>query len=242
MRNYCVYKHTFPNGKIYIGITCMEPKKRWAGGSGYNKQPKMANAIRHYGWRNVRHEILFDNLSKEEAEAKEIALIAELDSIRRGYNVEHGGNTAGTHSEETRKKISDGNKGKNAGRHITEEQRKQRSEAATGSKNHFYGHRHTDEFKAAHSSFMKGNSYASGSHHTDEFKAWKSAQMREKYKDGGNPRCREVERINQDGTSTLYASMRIAASENGLKPSTMSIHINAGKPLGGFYWRYTDGQ
>lgn len=29
---YSVYKHTFPNGKVYIGMTGQEPEKRWANG------------------------------------------------------------------------------------------------------------------------------------------------------------------------------------------------------------------
>lgn len=29
MMNYSVYKHTAPNGKIYIGITSMKPENRW---------------------------------------------------------------------------------------------------------------------------------------------------------------------------------------------------------------------
>lgn len=242
MPNYCIYKHTFPNGKVYIGITCMDPKKRWSGGSGYNKQPKMANAIRYYGWRNIKHEILFDGLTREEAEVKEIELIAEYDAIQRGYNAEHGGNTTGTHSEETKKKISAGNKGKNTGRKRTEEERQRISASSSGSKNHFYGKHHTEETKAKHSLFMQGNTYAKGYHHTEAFKVMKSHQMHEKYKDGGNPRCREVIRISKGGDEVKYASLRIAARENGLKPSTMSTNINAGKPLGDFYWRFANEQ
>ena len=30
--NYYVYKHTFPNNKVYIGITQQEPQKRWKNG------------------------------------------------------------------------------------------------------------------------------------------------------------------------------------------------------------------
>lgn len=26
---YCVYKHTSPNGKVYIGITKKKPNDRW---------------------------------------------------------------------------------------------------------------------------------------------------------------------------------------------------------------------
>lgn len=32
---YSVYAHIFPNGKIYIGATRQEPKRRWSGGCGY---------------------------------------------------------------------------------------------------------------------------------------------------------------------------------------------------------------
>lgn len=32
---WVVYKHTFPNGKVYIGITGQEPYKRWKYGNGY---------------------------------------------------------------------------------------------------------------------------------------------------------------------------------------------------------------
>lgn len=28
MKGYYVYKHTFPNGKVYIGITCQNSKVR----------------------------------------------------------------------------------------------------------------------------------------------------------------------------------------------------------------------
>lgn len=32
-RNYCVYKHTAPNGKVYIEITCKtKPEYRWQKG------------------------------------------------------------------------------------------------------------------------------------------------------------------------------------------------------------------
>ena len=73
----CVYKHTFPNGAVYIGKTSMLPEDRWLNGWGYRNCPLMFNAILQYGWNNVKHEILVDNISDEEAteiERKEIAL------------------------------------------------------------------------------------------------------------------------------------------------------------------------
>lgn len=108
MNNYKVYKHIFPNNKVYIGITCQSLNRRWDKGRGYHHNTYIRNAIQKYGWSNIKHEILFTNLSKEEAESKEIELIAKYKSNQRefGYNIENGGNCTGTHGEETRRKIS----------------------------------------------------------------------------------------------------------------------------------------
>lgn len=37
-KNYCVYKHTTPSKKVYIGMTGQDPEKRWRNGSGYKGQ------------------------------------------------------------------------------------------------------------------------------------------------------------------------------------------------------------
>lgn len=89
-KSYCVYEHVFPNGKRYIGITC-DVEKRWRNGKGYETQGKIANAIRCYGWENVKHNIIIDGISKEQAEKLERYLIAELDTIVNGYNTTIGG-------------------------------------------------------------------------------------------------------------------------------------------------------
>lgn len=52
MKEWCVYCHTFPNGKRYIGITC-DAESRWRDGNGYKKQKKIWRAINKYGWENV---------------------------------------------------------------------------------------------------------------------------------------------------------------------------------------------
>jgi hypothetical protein len=108
MNNYTVYKHIFPNGKIYIGITCRNPKIRWRNGNGYDTNIYMQNAIKKYGWKNVEHEILKTRLSKEEACDLECKLIEEYKSNIRefGYNIESGGIKNKGISEETRQKLS----------------------------------------------------------------------------------------------------------------------------------------
>lgn len=113
--SYIVYKHTAPNGKAYIGITKTSIERRANyNGSGYKACPAFYSAILKYGWESFKHEILFTGLTQEQAEKKEIELIAELRTNRphNGYNIENGGNITGTHSEETKRKMSEAQKGR----------------------------------------------------------------------------------------------------------------------------------
>lgn len=107
---YIVYMHTCPNGKKYVGITSQAPERRWQKGKGYayGSNPYFYNAIKKYGWENIKHEILFRNLTKEEAEQKEIELIAKHRTSERkyGYNIDLGGSTFGKHSEEYKQRMS----------------------------------------------------------------------------------------------------------------------------------------
>ncbi len=113
-KTWCVYKHTNKlNGKCYIGITSQNVRVRWNRGWGYQYCPHFWKAIQKYGWDAFSHEILYDGLTKEEAETWEVNLIAEYHSADPmwGYNVALGGNSAGKHSEETRKKLGDCRRG-----------------------------------------------------------------------------------------------------------------------------------
>lgn len=93
MNNYCVYKHTTPSGKVYIGITCQEPRKRWKGGKGYELCTAFNRAIIKYGWDNISHEIILDGLDKKTACEAEQKLISKYDSTnpKHGYNLTSGG-------------------------------------------------------------------------------------------------------------------------------------------------------
>lgn len=91
METYCVYIHTFPNNKNYIGITKNIERRFGKDGKGYYTQPKMRKAIEKYGWENVKHRILLDGLTKEQAEKAEQEFIIAYDSIRKGYNITIGG-------------------------------------------------------------------------------------------------------------------------------------------------------
>ena len=127
-RCYKVYLHEFPNGKVYIGITSRKPHERWRGGHGYKTQPLMWNAIKKYGWKNIRHHIIEKGLTQSEAEEKEKILIKQYKSNNReyGYNADNGGSSVGRASEATRQKYR---------------------EAKTGENNPFYGKQLTEEHK-----------------------------------------------------------------------------------------------
>lgn len=110
-----MYRHIFPNGKSYIGITCVKPYYyRWRAGSSYSQQPKVYNAIKKYGWKNIKHELLYENLSQDEANRVEQEMITKYNSVEKGYNVSTGG--GGTYgipcSDDKKLKISRANKGK----------------------------------------------------------------------------------------------------------------------------------
>lgn len=122
--------HISPIFKRYIGITSQNPKRRWRkNGEGYKDNVYFWRAIQKYGWDNFEHIILFDGLTKEEAEQKEIELISYYNSNNEdyGYNLSSGGESGSKgykHTEEARKHMSENRKGKkNAmyGKHHTEE-------------------------------------------------------------------------------------------------------------------------
>lgn len=187
MNNYTVYKHTFPNGKVYIGITCQKVYKRW--GNKYANAPFMKNAIQKYGWENVKHEILFENLTQEEAEQKEIELIAQYKSNQRefGYNIANGGMHRGKTNNETKIKIkesgasktffkkgvsswnkgipqSDESKEKNRIAHLG---KKQSQETILKRSNSLKGHTMSEETKMK-IKLTKQKNYPNGYHHSKE--------------------------------------------------------------------------
>lgn len=154
---FSVYKHTSPNGKVYIGITSKNPEKRWANGFGYKNNKHFWRAIQKYGWSNFEHEILYEGLTQEQANIVEQMQIAYYDSSnrRKGYNISIGGGamTGRKHSEKTRAKMSERAKGRsvwNKGKVYSEELKKKLSEAHKGIKQ-------TEETKRKRAEALKGH-------------------------------------------------------------------------------------
>lgn len=103
MKTYCIYKHILPNQKVYIGQTC-DVKRRWRA-CNYVGNCFFYNAIQKYGWENITHEILEDNLTLEEANEKEKYYIALYQSTnsQHGYNLRAGGEGGGVMENKTEK-------------------------------------------------------------------------------------------------------------------------------------------
>ena len=117
--NYKVYVHiNKSNGKRYYGITKQEVEKRWLNGKGYSNNKHFTNAINKHGWDNFEHIVIAKGLTEEEAKWLEIELIREHDTTNPeyGYNITLGGDGGNGHvvTEETKKKISESLKGRNA--------------------------------------------------------------------------------------------------------------------------------
>ena len=131
-KSYTVYMHLFPNGKRYIGITGQKPTARWrVNGNGYKPQGLMWKAITKYGWENIQHIIIAENLTVKQAGELEKTLIAQYKTNNKdyGYNQSIGGENAPIgvkRSDETRLKLSIAHKGHipaTKGTHLSEEQK-----------------------------------------------------------------------------------------------------------------------
>lgn len=86
--SHCVYKHTFPNGKVYIGMA-ENPYMRFGNnGINYEENTSMYNDIKKFGWKNIKTEILMGGLSIDDAKQKEKGFILAYNSENPnfGYN------------------------------------------------------------------------------------------------------------------------------------------------------------
>lgn len=89
-----IYKHTFPNGKVYIGQTKQELQNRFKQGYGYEACPLVWKAILKYDWDSVVTDVIEDNITTlEEANEKECYYIKLYNSTNPnyGYNSAIGG-------------------------------------------------------------------------------------------------------------------------------------------------------
>ncbi len=132
---------TSPTGKIYIGQTIRPIEKRFKQhlkkGSGC---AAIYNAIQYHGWDNFEKD--WYECPDEDLNFDEELLVREMGTLAPdGYNLREGGGNTGKMSEDSKKKISEANKGKTH----TEETKKKWSELRKGENNSMYGKNHTEE-------------------------------------------------------------------------------------------------
>lgn len=185
MNNFTVYIHRLPNDKVYIGITQKKLYSRWGvNGQGYKTQQLFWRAIQKYGWDNIEHIIVAENLSHDEACKMEIELIAKYQSNnpKYGYNISNGGDLVQLGLKRTPEQIqhiSDGHKGlpltqsqidnlemihhKLRGVPRSEDVKRKISQSNTGKKR-------SEEYKKSLSERMKGHSYNKGIRKSEETK------------------------------------------------------------------------
>lgn len=71
-KKYIVYQHITPNGMVYIGVT-KNLKNRWK--PSHYKTTALYEYIKKYGWKNIKHIVIQDNLTKDDALKIEDTLI-----------------------------------------------------------------------------------------------------------------------------------------------------------------------
>lgn len=117
-----IYNYTSPSGKVYIGQTINEKKRRKGflceTNNTYSKyNSKIENARRKYGPKNFKYDILFkkeyndmDEMIKDLNDLEKKYII-EYDSLKNGYNMTEGGEGVNKlhMTEETKRKIKETN-------------------------------------------------------------------------------------------------------------------------------------
>lgn len=176
MTHYLIYKITNNlNGKIYIGKHKTDNLDDGYMGSG----TAIRRAVKKYGIENFTKEILFDVYGEDLMNFLEEAIVDEAFVRRKDtYNMALGGSgrTHVEHSEETRRKLSEANKGK----HLSEEVKRKMSESHKGRP----GHPQSEEAKRKISEAGKGRkSWNSGKHniYSEEAKRRISEAMKGKH-------------------------------------------------------------
>lgn len=220
---YTIYKHTTPSGKVYIGLTSVEVKKRWLNGRGYRRNNYFWNAICKYGWDNIKHEILETGLSKEEASEAEKKYIAMYRSCEMdyGYNLTEGGETGIVHTAESRRRLSEAHKGLryNIGVPFTEERKRHLRENhadVRGEKNPNYGKKWTPEqlaIRQAHRVYKRG---------------------------GEHPQARPILQLDMNGNLIKRWGSISEAAEVFCRTSLKDCLKGKYKQHRGYQWRYAD--
>lgn len=245
-REYCVYKHTFPNGKVYIGQTKQKPKYRFNNGNGYVGCKYVYSAIKKYGWDNIEHDVLIDNLSQKDADYWESFFINIYHSNEKqcGYNLRTGGTSGYRYTEEVKRKMSDNQ----IGRKQSKETRKKHSEALY---RYYSKHTVSEETRKKLSIALTGKKKTQS--HSQKIQAIKNIKPHQ-YKKGHAPNAKSMQILRErysknviqydlDGNVIAEYPSIVSASESiGMSRNAVGNAVRGYvKTAGGYIWRYRDG-
>ncbi len=176
-----IYKLTSPTGRIYIGQSTHIYQAWIDRYCNYNckTQRRLYNSLKKYGWDSHKKEIIhiLGIYNKEELNLLEI-YYGELYNVygENGLNLRKCGGSKGSHSPETKRLMSEAQKGNknhnfgkspsletrkkisliHTGRKASIETRKKQSDAVSGDKHPMFGKSHSKEARLKVSKFHKG--------------------------------------------------------------------------------------
>ena len=217
-----IYCFIFPNGKRYIGKTEKEFHIRMRshryGAKHINNY--LYNAIRKYGWESIDIEFLCECDTSEELNEKEIHFISFYNTTNseNGYNLREGGE-GGSHSQETKNKISESNSGKTNGMYGKKPWNK-------GKK---LSQEHIENLRKSHKDqipWNKGKKLSPRGPRTEEVKNKISTANSGENNGNAKLTCEIVKKIREDYNSGLYKKKEIAEKYSVSKERVSSITNN----------------
>lgn len=207
--SYYVYVHIFPDGKLYVGSTRQEPKKRWRYGKGYKNSKTVYEPILKYGWDNIKHIVLFSNIDFDRAMIIEQELIKKYDTRNpeKGYNTKCGGQFFTNHSDDFLEKIKNRMRGNTycVGRKLRPE--------------------HIEALRRSNCGSHRPSPYKGKHIHTEERKKMFSEMAKERWK---NPEYREAHRLHHPNMSGKNNPMYGKHHSEEAKQKIRKAHL--GKP------------
>lgn len=208
MRNWIVYKHTSPSGKVYIGITNQSPNKRWKNGMGYISSPYFFGAIVKYGWVNIQHKILYSDLIEEEAKDIERDLIKIYKEQNISYNITDGG---------------DGVVGIKYDREHRESLSRTMRLYYNSHKHPLKGFKHSEESKRRMSDTQK--------------ERWSNPERRNELAKRKSKPIRIIS-IEDNNITQDFPSILIASKFLNVPTNSIGRHLRSGKPYKGYLYEY----
>ena len=211
---YSVYVHINKiNNKKYVGLTSVEPEKRWNKGNGYHYNKHFFGAIKKYGWDGFEHEVIASHLTKQEAENFEKLLIKQLQCYKPefGYNNDMGGNAADKISEQTRRRLSESHMGQKP----TEYQRRRTSES-------LFERWSNQEIKDKFSLLMK--------------EKWKDEEFRARVFAGRKNVRYDTRNVSVVCDGIEYRNVRDFAESNGLNRYTVNNWLNGNHTMPEYWY------